>query len=337
MLKHISCLLNRIKKNILFAGVIYITPFCVICQNLILNPSCENVTAIPEGLANYDLCYDWWNPFVNSTDLFSTQTSLIYNNWIPSNAFGHQDVDFGDYYLGINTFDYDYSGNDYIVFREDFAGGLFSEPLKINTVYQFGFYVNRAEKCEIASNALDVVLTYDTFVDVENVSPYGYKAWSMESVLADTIGWTKITFCFKANGQEKAFAIGNFHEMNQVEMLIPSVPNQGNACNYLYLDNFSLIECPTCCPDQFPPDQHVYVFSSPSAQNSPTSLQVWLSPNTTGELKIYDSAGRLVAQKSYAELENNFVFENFAAGIYHFALSTSDGVLENGKVMVNQK
>jgi hypothetical protein len=336
LLRHIKFIYDKLKNHVLL-GVLFSTPFCIFSQNnLILNPSCEEASQIPNNIAGYNYCSNWWKPYTLSTDYYTNLTASTSNNFIPQNYFGFQNSSHGNYYIGGALCDWIYSWNDYNNFRHDFFAGQFVSFLEKDKIYQFEFWMSKAEKGLIRSNAIDLVITYDTVVNVNNFAPYGYKVWSEQTPMEDTLNWIKISTCFKAKGNEKAFAIGNFHEKEDVVLVFPLIPSSTGDFDYRYLDNFSLIECPTCCPDQFPPEQHVYVFSSPSAQNNATSMQVWLSPNTTGELKIYDSAGRLVAHKSYAELENNFVFENFAAGIYHFTLSTSDGVLENGKVMVSE-
>ena len=304
-------------------------------ENLIKNPSCEQCVQIPDNLAQYTLCVDWWKPYVLTTDYFTNLTSPTNYNFIPSNGFGYQNSAFGNYYLGIALCDWVYSMNDFNNFREDYVGGQFKSTLIKNKIYQFEFWISKAEKGLLQSNAIDLIITYDTLVNVNNYSANGgYKVWSESLPMIDTVNWEKISICFKANGGEKAFSIGNYHDKSEVIKNLPLNPVDAGDIDYRYLDNFSLIECPSCCPEQFEDEPLVYVFSNPSTIGSPASLEIWLHPNTTGILELYDGAGRLVAKETYSNLQNIFSLARFAKGMYQYVYQTSDGLIESGKVVV---
>jgi len=301
-------------------------------QNMILNPSCEEASSIPNNLAQYSLCVNWWKPYIWSTDYFTTLTNEANNNNIPFSRFGFQGSISGNYYLGIALCSWFYTINDFSPFRHDYAAGQFTETLEKDKIYQFEFWMSKADSALFKTNAIDVVLTYDTIVDVNNYEYYGYKIWSEETPMTDTVNWVKISTCFKAKGNEKAFAIGNFHEPEDVIKIFSYDPS--SEVDYRYLDNFSLIECPTCCPEQFPDEQQVFVYSNPSSGDNPANILIWLHPETTANLEIYDSAGRLVDRRSFAALQNTYTFKEMAAGLYHFVVTSSDGLEENGKVLV---
>lgn len=304
-------------------------------QNLILNPSVENHKSIPTDLAQYNLCTDWWDPSAWTTDYYTTWTNSSNQNFIPTNFFGKQESNDGNFYLGIVLVVWIYSLNDFSNFRVEYAAGQFSQQLEKDKIYQFDFWISKAEKGVLKSNAIDLVLTYDTLLDVNNYEPYGYKIWSEQAPMEDTLNWVKISTCFKAKGNEKAFAIGNFHEKSDVVKILSYDPaSDVGELDYRYLDNFSLIECPSCCPEQFEDEPLVYVISNPSTFSNPAYLEVWLHPNTSGILEVYDGAGRLVAKETYSNLQNTFSLERFAKGMYQFVYKTSDGVIESGKVLV---
>ena len=303
-------------------------------ENLIKNPSVENFSELPNNLAGYDFCIDWWKPYVWTTDYFTSQTSSSNYNYIPQNSFGNQSNIDGEFYLGIVTMDWLYNLNDCYYCRSDYAAGQFVHNLIKDRIYLFEFWLSKADNGILKSNALDLVLTYDTIIDVNNFEPYGYKIWSEELPMEDTVNWVKISTCFKAKGNEKAFAIGNFHSESEIINIVAYDSTASGEIDYRYLDNFSLIECPSCCPDQFSDQPLVYVSSNPSTLNSPGSLEVWLHPNTTSVLELYDSAGRKVANEMYSNLQNTFSLERFAKGMYHFVYQTSDGVTESGKILI---
>jgi hypothetical protein len=322
----------------LLTGIfIFLSTFGLTAQNnLILNPSLEDVSQIPFNLPGFQFCDEWWNPYINTTDLFTSFTSSTSNNFIPENVFGYQPNNDGHYYVGLVLVNWNYNWNNYFNFRDDYVGGKFSDLLIKNKTYQFEFWMSKADKGLLQSNAVDLIITYDTLIDVNNYSNYGYNIWSEQTPMTDTVNWIKVSTCFKAKGGEKAFAIGNFHKIEDVIRYLPIQPNLDGDIDYRYLDKFSLIECPTCCPEQFPNQEQVSVFSNPSTSSQPTTIEIWLSPNTTGKLEIYDSAGRLVAEENYSDLQNVYTFSQFAAGMYHYCVSTETGFTEYGKVLVNE-
>jgi len=303
-------------------------------QNLILNPSVENYSILPQNTGAYDFCLDWWKPYKWSTDYYTNLTLSSDPNYIPNNFTGFQENVDGNFYLGIVSMDWFYDLNDCFYCKSDYAAGMFLYPLVKDKIYQFDFWISKAEKGVLKSNAVDLVLTYDTLLDVNNYEPYGYKIWSEQTPMDDTLNWVKISTCFKAKGNEKAFAIGNFHDKSEVIYIIANTSTSSSEIDYRYLDNFSLIECPSCCPEQFEDEPLVYVFSNPSTFSNPAYLEVWLHPNTSGILEVYDGAGRLVAKETYSNLQNTFSLKRFAKGMYQFVYKTSDGVIESGKVLV---
>jgi hypothetical protein len=338
LLKHIKYISVNAKLSLRLIGVLLSTPICIFTQNnLIINPSCEDASQIPHNIAEYNFCVNWWNPYIYTTDYFTSEASASNFNNIPNNIFGFQEKLDGNYYLGIGILDWNYIINDFAYFRTEYVGGQFKNNLVKNKTYQFEFWMSKAEKGHLYSNALDLVITYDTVIDVNNYNSYGYKVWSEQTPLEDTVNWVKVSTCFKAKGGEKAFTIGNFHEKADVNIIFPVTQNQlGGDFDYRYLDKFSLIECPTCCPEQFPNQEQVSVFSNPATSINPATIEIWLNPNTTGKLEIYDSAGRLVAEKYYSDLQNVYTFAQFASGIYHYCVSTETGFTEYGKVLVTE-
>jgi hypothetical protein len=337
LLKRIKYIFVKAKLLFWLGGVHFSIPFCFQAQNnLILNPSCENASQIPNNLADYDYCIDWWKPYILSTDYYTNLTIPTTNNFIPNNTFGYQNVVDGNFYLGGSLLDWIYSLNDFNNFRQDYFAGQFINDLEKDKIYQFEFWMSKADKGLLQSNAIDLIITYDTLIDVDNYSNYGYNIWSEQTPMTDTVNWVKVSTCFKAKGGEKAFAIGNFHDKEDVNIVLPTIQNETGEIDYRYLDKFSLIECPSCCPEQFPNQEQVNVFSNPATSSQPTTIEIWLNPNTTGKLEIYDSAGRLVVEEYYSDLQNVYTFSQFASGMYHYCVSTETGFTEYGKVLVTE-
>lgn len=310
-------------------------------ENLILNPSGEEASYIPYNIAKYDAAINWWqiNTY-GSPDYYTSLNDSTCRNHIPNNRFGTQEANHGNYYFGIGNFDWDILSSqtgECFHCRVEYLGGLLRHPLEKGKTYLFEFWMSKADSLYLISNAFDLFLAYNAEIDVydfDNYADYGHIIWSEETPFTEKEKWVKISACFKAKGGEKAFALGNFHNLADIELIYP-YPEEVSV-DYRYLDNFSLIECPTCCPEQFPVEDQLSLFSNSAMDGIPPSLEMWLIPNSTGSLRIYDSAGRLVAEEQYTALQNNYTFNNYAAGIYHYFFTTDLGYMEYGKVLVHE-
>jgi hypothetical protein len=311
-------------------------------ENLILNPSGEENSYIPSNLAQYSAANYWW--MINedgSPDYFSTLSNSTSLSYIPNNRFGYQFSHDGNFYFGITTIDWNLHTDPILGScfhcRAEYLGGQFNFPLEKGKTYLFEFWMSKADSLKLISNALDLFIAYNMEVDVydfDNYSNFGYSIWSEEAPFMEKDKWVKVSACFRAKGGERAFALGNFHDLTKIELIYP-YPDQVSV-DYRYFDDFSLIECPTCCPDQFPVEDQVTVFANPSVTGEPTVIEMWLVPNSTGKLRIYDSAGRLVADENYSALQNLFTFKNVANGLYHYDFTTDQGYAETGKVLVHE-
>lgn len=309
-------------------------------ENLILNPSGEEAAYTPNNVDGYNGAINWWYTHQGmSPDYFTSLNNPNCLNHIPENGFGYQNSHDGNYYFGIANLDWGLSldpinGSCWLC-RVEYLAGQFSRPLEKGKTYLFEFWMSKADSLKLISNALDLFIAYNTEVDVydfENYANYGYTVWSEDEPFTEKVEWVKISTCFKAKGGESTFALGNFHDLSKIEVYYPS-QDQWNV-DYRYFDDFSLIECPTCCPEEFPVEDQLTVYSNPSLDGTPATLEMWLIPNSKGQLLIYDNAGRLVDNQDYTNLLNTYSFAGKAAGMYHYSFTTDLGYATYGKVLV---
>jgi hypothetical protein len=360
-LKHKKLVFIKFFKITGIFWVIFMTQNFSLSQiNLIKNPSFENLNCSPQTHYDFHCVEDWWNVNNNTIDVWNRFGSI--GNDFYSNGLGPQNTLWGDNYCSIAlcarwfsmsppysapSFDvpdiYGYSNFELI----EVLGGSFSSELIKDKVYLFEFYINvpdytyiqdDPDQSYLISNSLDFYTLYDDTMNLSNPNTYsnfGNRIFKNEVVFKDTINWTKISGCFKAKGGEKYFAVGPIRDTT--EILFEEFISWGNditVISGIYLDNFSLVECDTCCLGEFPYEDHVSVASNPGSASSPTTFSVLLNPNTSGILSVYDSAGRLVAKEECSELLTIYTLPELANGIYQYALTTSNGVKDVGKVLV---
>ena len=305
-------------------------------ENLILNPSVEDIDFSSYDVNDnfFEICTTWWSPiYYNSVDFYSKHFGMV-----PSNVAGYQNAQDGNNYFGFILHDREQLDDSCYYCQVEYAGGLLSQNLVNAKSYRFDFYLSKAEKSTLNSNALDVLMLYDTIVDVKNYQSYGYKVWSEKEPMTDTTNWQHVSVCFQANGGEKAFALGNFHEYDSIKITYKAYFDGSNfsAFDTRFFDNFSLQEVAACTtmPQSTILLEDLHVLGNPSTGNQFTSLEMKIAEGSTGNLSIYDSAGRLLVQKTLQGPGVTYTFEGFAYGLYQYHFSTSLGYQSNGKVLV---
>ena len=349
-LKHKNWLLSKFMFIMVLVGLNFFIPNKLHCQqNLILNPSIEDLRhEIPITLGEYiDYYYhdvvqsnvhNWWVPFIDSiehywtSDVFSLLSDKECYCAAPHTRSGYQQPKNGNNYLGI-ALNYWYTDiNYYNSLYEDYVAGKFSEPLIKDSIYEFTCFMSKADTSQYSTNAFDVVITNDTILDVTSFIDFGYKIYSEQEIFRDSINWVQVKACFKAKGGEKGFAIGNFHSAN--ELKFDHIPNPGDwgMVDYRFLDEFSLKACPTCCPDEFPFEEHLKVSSNPGSSTAPISLEVFAKGPT--KVRVFDAMGRLVFEHAFSSNQEKIFLPLFAKGMYQYALINENGICDSGKLMM---
>jgi hypothetical protein len=350
--KHKKYWWNKSLLMVLFLGVFFTTSKTLHCQqNLILNPSVENLIYTPTTLGeyiDYSTFYEvrhanvlnWWIPYIDSvehywtTDVFSLLADKECYCAAPHTRSGYQQPKNGNSYLGLmlSVIEWDEYNNKIFSLNEDYAAGKFSTPLHKDSIYEFSCFMSKADLIRFSSNAFDVVITYDTILDVTNLTDFGYKIYSEQEIFRDSINWVQVKACFKAQGGEKGFAFGNFHTAD--ELKIDNIPNPGDwgTGEYRFFDAFSLKACPTCCPDEFPFEEHLKVSSNPGSSSTPIALEVFAKGPT--KVRVFDAMGRVVFEHAFSSNQEKIFLPLFAKGMYQYALINENGICDSGKVMM---
>lgn len=349
ILKHIELVFNNLLFAIIVGGTMF-SPTLLYCQeNLVVNPNCEIYDICPTSYSQIEKCLGWWDFDDFGSPDYLNVCSLS-NASIP-NTLGYQYPlsDLGMIHSIVLTshyptnFIFNLPPFGEIQFRESF-GGTFAKKLR-PVIHYVEFYVNFSNfgsgfsDGRLATNAFDLILLENNNVIFNSVSPHLdnsniVKVYNKEEVIDDTLNWIKLSACFIPKGGELYFAIGAFRDTNEINLEFSGSSATNHFLASYYFDNFAIYECDTCCLGEFPYEDHVSVASNPGSASSPTTFSVLLNPNTTGILSVYDSAGRLVAKEEFSQLLTTYTLPVLANGVYHYALTTSNGVKDVGKVLV---
>lgn len=214
-----------------------IIPFLVFCfyqfaagQNLVPNPSFEEHTDCPEGYPDLDgICNDWFS-CRESPDYFNicSSTCNFYN------VYGHQEPHFGEAYAGIITY-----GVTIPNIRE-YLGVQLTSPLIIGQKYYINFFVSTAWNytgMNIATNNMGALFTTYPFLDLTaDLNLPNFTHVKSDSVIKDTLSWTKISGSFIADSSYTHINIGNFYDDSNTDTL--NLPfHQIAQRSYYYIDD----------------------------------------------------------------------------------------------------
>lgn len=213
-------------------------------QNLVQNPSLENVLQIPDTISQFSqFVTHWTTPTKGTTDIFCTQSSQMN---IPCNYNGYQKAIDGNYYAGLYT--YVKESDRY----REYVQGELSQILIAGNKYRISFYVSLSDNSKYYIENFGIL-----FSDQNIKSPYNINLRSKESVeemnryktefriipnskpLDDKENWICISFDYIAGGFEKYFSIGNFDKSEKYKKTKLKKRKMIKA-SYYYIDKFSI-------------------------------------------------------------------------------------------------
>jgi hypothetical protein len=182
-----------------------------LAQNLVPNPSFEDTVSCPYGSENLDDALDWIN--CSSADYFNVCANP-FDSGVPNNFGGYQMPASGNAYAGLITYA-TISPN----YREYAACNLTS-PLTIGIKYYVSFKValaieNVYNPANCASDKIGAMFTtyfYDCDTLVESPFISNNPPVFTDSIITDTLNWTRITGSFVADSAYTYFIIGNFFD-----------------------------------------------------------------------------------------------------------------------------
>ncbi|MFT5859569.1 MAG: gliding motility-associated-like protein [Flavobacteriaceae bacterium] len=214
-------------------------------ENLILNGDFEEYSVCPDNLTQIERCLNVYNPLYSPPPAWST-TSDYFNSCAftftdastPNNEQGYQQPQSGNAYVGMLM-----SRSEFNYYLE-YIQLEFSIGLEAGETYAFTVYANLANNVEyscpnIQFKFIETNLDYNVLLSDIMDADVKY-----DTLITDTVGWTKIEFEYEATGGEKYLIIGNFDDINQTPFTylynLPGISD--GQTTYFYFDNASLID-----------------------------------------------------------------------------------------------
>ncbi len=216
-------------------------------QELIPNPSFEQMTTCPTMESQLPLADLWDTPSLATPDYFHSCNTMLDSTGTPDNEVGSQAPFHGEAYGGFIALIGEFGLSDY---REYMQTSLVGGPLEGGKTYRFEMQLCLAED---SSAATDRIGAYFSDVPVSSGSNLALPLvpqleTAAGTALDDTVEWMNISQTFVADGTEAHVTIGNFHDYaNSFSVPAgfgPNLPLQDGTA-YYYIDGVSL-QCEPC-------------------------------------------------------------------------------------------
>lgn len=225
-------------------------------SNFVLNPSFEEFSKCPSKTGTIYYSKYWRNAvdslftIASGSDYYNVcaDTGIYDDATIPSNTNSYQYPHSGNAMVGTGMY-YDKtppSPPSYVPFDvREYTQGHLVKPLQNGKTYCVSFWVNLAEVAGYAHNKIGAYLdngSINTAVDsagkeITSVVPQVYT----DSVIKDTMNWTKIDGSFVANGTEIYITIGLFFTNAATTTVVTNYWFTYPQYSYYLIDDVSVI------------------------------------------------------------------------------------------------
>jgi hypothetical protein len=290
-------------KQKLFIGFLLLTFSLKAQTNLVQNPSFEYYNSCPNYFNQINRATGW-NSALPTPDYFNLCASNVYPSFsVPNNIFGYRTAATGNGYSGFIAKEGTNNVREYI-------GSQLITPLQIGIRYYMSMKVslaggaNRYNVCGI--NKLGILFSTVLYDSASPAPICNCAQIYTDSIITDTLNWTRITGSFIADSNYSYINIGNFFS----NYLNDSIQIVGTGCNaYYYLDDI--------CVSNDSIYSYTYVYTGGSTGiNNLNKVSTACFPNPSKDLvtitddeknieqiKLYDVMGQLLQNYEVSNLQ----------------------------------
>jgi len=206
-------------------------------QNLVPNPSFENLTQCPNSFSQLSYAAPWYSPTYGTPDIFNACAGPGVDIWtslacMPFNTMGFQYSNSGQGHAGLYTYDDDY--------REYIQAPLIS-PMQAGTTYLVSFYISQADhQPHNAAGPIGAYFSNAPIVDyATNAQLLSTPQVIGPAPILDTSSWYLVESLYVASGGEAYITIGNFNTNSNTSFAPGSAQWYSS---YFYIDDVSVVE-----------------------------------------------------------------------------------------------
>jgi len=215
--------------------------------NLVPNPSFETFTNCPTTLSMIGNATGW-SSYRGSPDYYNACNTSSNSLGVPNNLAGYQNAQDGEAFAGLVAYS---TGG----LAREYMGAQLVQTLSIGQTYFVSFYVSLAEFNSLTaqyvpSNKIGVRFSTVPFEGSDpplpNETPAPINNFAnvfTNTIISDTLVWTKIQGSFVADSAYKYIAIGNFFDDANTDTIYR--PN--GVYSYFFIDNICVSTSSTSC------------------------------------------------------------------------------------------
>jgi hypothetical protein len=288
-------------KKILFILFVFFT-INGLSQNLVPNPGFEQYSSCPYNVDQLSLCMPW-SSYRETPDYLNTCSNTTLLITPPDSYNGFQFPHSGNAYAGFYVFASNSPNN------RELIGSSLSSALIIEQKYFISFYVNLGgslfSKSTIASNKMGVKFSTVPY-SYSNPAPINNAAhFYSNSIIDDTVKWTRISGSFVADSAYSYIIIGNFFADSLTNTINLATINK---YAYYFIDDV----CVTT--DSLYNENWLGV----KEQNVNNNKKILIFPNpTSGKFTITSNSNEAITNIIISDVTGRVVYENsFGSNVY---------------------
>ncbi|MBL0127113.1 MAG: T9SS type A sorting domain-containing protein [Flavobacteriales bacterium] len=297
-------------------------------QNLIPNPSFEEMDGSCEGGAYYGILADWVSPNCGGPGGYFHSCSGANgfpNANVPVNLWGAQDAAEGSAYLGITT----YQHNSPLLLQS-YPTVALEQALIAGVEYCMSIRINLAGRSAYRTRNLSVIFSwlYPSACggnDTINWPTEAQIVFNTEAI--DTTDWTVLAGSFTAIGGEQYLTMGDFIGFANPDTVFHGVTSAPVQRAVFFIDDLSLLACDAGVSDITRHPLNVY----PNPASDRITIDLAQVNGPPYEYFLSDAAGRTVRSGSLAS--SSLDVKPLASGIYQLVLR-SKGAVHTSRLVI---
>lgn len=206
-------------------------------QNLVPNPSFDDITTCPTFASMLGLAAPWYNPTQGTPELYHACAPSGDYAGVPENASGgFQYPRTGAGMAGLFVY------RTGIANMREYVEVQLTEPLEAGVCYSFRMFVNQPDDVELISDGIGAHFSIGPLesgtIGVLPVAPHIDRTNNL--LITDSIGWTEVSGAYTASGGEDHLVIGNFRNDANTTWAVHNPDTWYTGVAYLLLDDVSL-------------------------------------------------------------------------------------------------
>ena len=303
--------------------------------NLVTNPSFENYSMCPNDQGQASLAVGW-NAAGDTPDYFNTCSTTFTNFGVPINWGGYQVPASGNAYCGIGVYESKIYGENI----REYVYSQLTTTLAIGTKYFVSFKTSATNSsiiwCYCAIKNMSALFTTTPFTMINPITTNYSSQINHNSIISDTLNWTKVIGSFVADSNYQYISLGNFKTDINTDTLIL---NGGTTCtSYYFLDDIC-VSTDSLFAFQYNTvglktnylDNNFSIYPNPTNGNI---LIKFSGYKNLKEIKLFDFFGHLLVTKSNIT-DNKIDLSGIAVGIYFIQINFDDKIYFDKIVVQN--